>query len=251
MACQARCFHGGRMTHSAPFLPLDPLRPVLRRHCCTCRPRLSPCVRSSAPTCRAGASSMTAASACGMRPALTKKHASLPASIVRAFSRTTICWCSAYSMTPRAPCSTSCMYACTPCTRAAPMTAASVQAHPGVDEEARFLASVYRSRLQQDNDLLVLGVFDDAEGALLDQLHVRLHSLHSRCAELHSLQHGQAHPQAALRALCPSVRRRRPAPPLRAAATGLHLPVRPGAAGPGFQLRRHPARPPPGCGRMA
>ncbi len=73
----------------------------------------------------------------------------------------------------------------------------------GIDEEARFLASVHRSRLQEDNDLLVLGVFDDAQGILHDQLHVRLQSLHSRCAELQSLQHRNAHPQATLRALCP------------------------------------------------
>lgn len=78
------------------------------------------------------------------------------------------------------------------------------QRHPyGIDEEARFLASVHRSRLQEDNDLLVLGVFDDAQGILHDQLHVRLQSLQSRCAELQSLQHRTAHPQAALRALCP------------------------------------------------
>lgn len=73
----------------------------------------------------------------------------------------------------------------------------------GIDEEARFLASVHRSRLQEDNDLLVLGVFDDAQGILLDQLHVRLQSLQSRCAELQSLQHQHAHPQATLKALCP------------------------------------------------
>lgn len=78
------------------------------------------------------------------------------------------------------------------------------QRHPhGIDEEARFLASVYRSRLQEDNDLLVLGVFDDVQGVLHDQLHIRLQSLHSRCAELQSLQHRHPHPQAALRALCP------------------------------------------------
>lgn len=74
---------------------------------------------------------------------------------------------------------------------------------PGVDEEARFLASIHRSRLQEDNDQLVLGVFDDTQGALLDQLHIRLQSLHSRCAELRSLQHQHVHPQAALQALCP------------------------------------------------
>ncbi|PNY70113.1 GNAT family N-acetyltransferase [Stenotrophomonas pavanii] len=142
MACQARCFHGGRMTHSAPFLPLDPLRPVLRRHLL---------------------------------------HLQAAPVTLRSFQRTDL-----------------------PRWRVFDDRRQRVQRHaPGVDEEARFLASVYRSRLQQDNDLLVLGVFDDAEGALLDQLHVRLHSLHSRCAELHSLQHGQAHPQAALRALCP------------------------------------------------
>ncbi|HEL5402232.1 TPA: GNAT family N-acetyltransferase [Stenotrophomonas maltophilia] len=78
------------------------------------------------------------------------------------------------------------------------------QRHPyGIDEEARFLASVHRSRLQQDNDLLVLGVFDDAQGILHDQLHIRLQSLHSRCAELQSLQHRTAHAQGALSALCP------------------------------------------------
>ncbi len=142
MAWQGRCFHGGRMTHSAPFLPLDPLRPVLRRHLL---------------------------------------HLQAAPVTLRSFQRTDL-----------------------PRWRVFDDRRQRVQRHaPGVDEEARFLASVYRSRLQQDNDLLVLGVFDDAEGALLDQLHVRLHSLHSRCAELHSLQHGQAHPQAALRALCP------------------------------------------------
>lgn len=77
------------------------------------------------------------------------------------------------------------------------------QRHPGIDEEARFLASIHRSRLEQDNDKLVLGVFDDAQGALIDQLHVRLQSLHSRCAELQSLHHQHVYPQQALQALCP------------------------------------------------
>ncbi len=76
--------------------------------------------------------------------------------------------------------------------------------HPaGIDEEARFLAHMHRSRLEQDNDQLLLGVFDDQHGTVLDQLHVRLHSLHSRCAELLSLQHWHAHTDAMLQALCP------------------------------------------------
>ncbi len=75
--------------------------------------------------------------------------------------------------------------------------------HPGLDEEARFLAHMHRSRLEQDNDQLMLGVFDDQHGTVLDQLHVRLHSLHSRCAELLSLQHWHAHTDAMLQALCP------------------------------------------------
>lgn len=75
--------------------------------------------------------------------------------------------------------------------------------HPGIDEEARFLAHMHRSRLEQDNDQLMLGVFDDQHGTVLDQLHVRLHSLHSRCAELLSLQHWHAHTDAMLHALCP------------------------------------------------
>jgi len=76
--------------------------------------------------------------------------------------------------------------------------------HPaGIDEEARFLAHMHRSRLEQDNDQLLLGVFDDEHGTVLDQLHVRLHSLHTRCAELLSLQHWHPHVDAALRALCP------------------------------------------------
>ncbi|MBA0280360.1 GNAT family N-acetyltransferase [Stenotrophomonas maltophilia] len=75
--------------------------------------------------------------------------------------------------------------------------------HSGIDEEARFLAHMHRSRLEQDNDQLMLGVFDDQHGIVLDQLHVRLHSLHSRCAELLSLQHWHAHTDAMLQALCP------------------------------------------------
>ncbi len=76
--------------------------------------------------------------------------------------------------------------------------------HPaGIDEEARFLAHMHRSRLEQDNDQLLLGVFDDEHGTVLDQLHVRLQSLHTRCAELLSLQHWHPHVDAALRALCP------------------------------------------------
>ncbi len=75
--------------------------------------------------------------------------------------------------------------------------------HPGIDEEARFLAHMHRSRLEQDNDQLTLGVFDGQHGTVLDQLHVRLHSLHSRCAELLSLQHWHAHTDAMLQALCP------------------------------------------------
>ncbi|WP_414493283.1 GNAT family N-acetyltransferase [Stenotrophomonas maltophilia] len=75
--------------------------------------------------------------------------------------------------------------------------------HSGMDEEARFLAHMHRSRLEQDNDQLMLGVFDDQHGIVLDQLHVRLHSLHSRCAELLSLQHWHAHTDAMLQALCP------------------------------------------------
>jgi len=74
---------------------------------------------------------------------------------------------------------------------------------PGIDEEARFLAHMQRSRLEQDNDQLLLGVFDDEHGTVLDQLHVRLQSLHTRCAELLSLQHWHPHVDAALRALCP------------------------------------------------
>lgn len=73
----------------------------------------------------------------------------------------------------------------------------------GIDEEARFLAHMHRSRLEQDNDQLLLGVFDDEHGTVLDQLHVRLQSLHTRCAELLSLQHWHPHVDAALRALCP------------------------------------------------
>ncbi len=76
--------------------------------------------------------------------------------------------------------------------------------HPaGIDEEARFLAHMHRSRLEQDNDQLLLGVFDDEHGTVLDQLHVRLQSLHTCCAELLSLQHWHPHVDAALRALCP------------------------------------------------
>ncbi len=76
--------------------------------------------------------------------------------------------------------------------------------HPaGIDEEARFLAHMHRSRLEQDNDQLMLGVFDDEHGTVLDQLHVRLQCLHTRCAELLSLQHWHPHADAALRALCP------------------------------------------------
>ncbi|HIE5095631.1 GNAT family protein [Stenotrophomonas maltophilia] len=73
----------------------------------------------------------------------------------------------------------------------------------GVDEEARFLGLMHRSRLQQENDQLLLGVFDAERGTLLDQLHVRLHSLHARSAELRSVQHWHAHTEAALLALCP------------------------------------------------
>ncbi len=76
--------------------------------------------------------------------------------------------------------------------------------HPGgIDEEARFLAHMHRSRLEQDNDQLLLGVFDDEHSTVLDQLHIRLQSLHARSAELLSLQHWHPHADAALRALCP------------------------------------------------
>ncbi|PTA73055.1 MULTISPECIES: GNAT family protein [unclassified Stenotrophomonas] len=73
---------------------------------------------------------------------------------------------------------------------------------PGVDEEARFLAGMHRSSLEYDHDQLQLGVFDDVHGTLLDQVHVRLQSAYARCAEIQSLQHRHAYPQAALQALC-------------------------------------------------
>lgn len=77
--------------------------------------------------------------------------------------------------------------------------------HPpsGIDEEARFLAHMHRSRLEQDNDQLMLGVFDDEHGTVLDQLHIRLQSQEARCVELLSLQHGHPHVDAMLQALCP------------------------------------------------
>ncbi|MEG0182993.1 MAG: GNAT family protein [Stenotrophomonas sp.] len=79
--------------------------------------------------------------------------------------------------------------------------------HPAdFDAEAWFLAGVQRSQLQYDNDRLLLGTFD-AQGTLLDQLHVRLDCAHARSAELQWLhplgcvQQRQLH--ASLLALCP------------------------------------------------
>lgn len=74
------------------------------------------------------------------------------------------------------------------------------------DAEARFLASVQRSKLEYDNDRLLLGTFD-AHGTLLDQLSVRLDSAHARSAELQWLYPvgcaQQRQLQASLLALCP------------------------------------------------
>lgn len=52
------------------------------------------------------------------------------------------------------------------------------------DAEVRLFIAIQRSRLQQDNDRLLLGVFDQTDNALIDQLAVRLQSARGRSAEL-------------------------------------------------------------------
>ncbi len=52
------------------------------------------------------------------------------------------------------------------------------------EAEVQLFIGIQRSRLQEDNDRLLLGVFDQASHALIDQLTVRLQSVRDRSAEL-------------------------------------------------------------------
>jgi len=52
------------------------------------------------------------------------------------------------------------------------------------DAEVQLFIGIQRSRLQEDNDRLLLGVFDQASHALVDQITVRLQSARGRSAEL-------------------------------------------------------------------
>ena len=72
-----------------------------------------------------------------------------------------------------------------------------------IDAEARFLAAVQRSRLQHDNDRLLLGVFAGEQGALLDEIELRLHSAHARSVELWSSFEHTAELHRVLQTLCP------------------------------------------------
>ncbi len=75
------------------------------------------------------------------------------------------------------------------------------------DADVQLLIGVQRSRLQFDNDQLLLGVFDASNGRLLDQLGVRLQSTQARSAELHpfcqALWKGTQSLRDTLHALCP------------------------------------------------
>ncbi|AWH53714.1 GNAT family N-acetyltransferase [Stenotrophomonas sp. ESTM1D_MKCIP4_1] len=52
------------------------------------------------------------------------------------------------------------------------------------DAEVQLFIGIQRSRLQEDNDRLLLGVFDQDSHTLVDQLTVRLQSAYSRSAQL-------------------------------------------------------------------
>ena len=52
------------------------------------------------------------------------------------------------------------------------------------EAEVQLFIGIQRSRLQEDTDRLLLGVFDQASHALLDQLTVRMHSARARRAGL-------------------------------------------------------------------
>ncbi|WP_416057290.1 GNAT family N-acetyltransferase [Stenotrophomonas maltophilia] len=54
----------------------------------------------------------------------------------------------------------------------------------GPDADVQVFIGIQRSRLQQDNDQLLLGVFDHSSHELLDQIGVRLQSTLRRSAEL-------------------------------------------------------------------
>lgn len=75
------------------------------------------------------------------------------------------------------------------------------------DAEVQLFIAIQRSRLQQDNDRLLLGVFDQPSHTLVDQLTVRLQSARDRSAELQPFcQADWSDPQRfahALHALCP------------------------------------------------
>ncbi|MBK0028138.1 GNAT family N-acetyltransferase [Stenotrophomonas sp. S48] len=75
------------------------------------------------------------------------------------------------------------------------------------DADVQLLIGVQRSRLQFDNDQLLLGVFDASSRRLVDQLGVRLQSTQARSAELHPLCQGPWRGAERLRdtlhALCP------------------------------------------------
>lgn len=75
------------------------------------------------------------------------------------------------------------------------------------DAEVQLFIGIQRSRLQHDNDRLLLGIFERATGALLDQISVRLQSARTCSAELHPFCQAPWHDierlHDALRALCP------------------------------------------------
>ncbi|MGE6333510.1 GNAT family N-acetyltransferase [Stenotrophomonas sp. NPDC077659] len=75
------------------------------------------------------------------------------------------------------------------------------------DAEVQLFIGIQRSRLQQDNDRLLLGVFDQIDQALVDQLSVRLQSARNRSAELQPFCQGDWGDAArfahVLQALCP------------------------------------------------
>lgn len=75
------------------------------------------------------------------------------------------------------------------------------------DAEVQLFIGIQRSRLQQDNDRLLLGMFDQSDHTLVDQLTVRLQSARDRSAELLPFcQSDWGDPERfahALHALCP------------------------------------------------
>ncbi len=122
--------------------------------------------------------------------------------------------------------------------------------HPaGIDEEARFLAHMHRSRLEQDNDQLMLEYSMTSTAQYWTSCMSAC--VQTRCAELLSLQHWHPHAMQRCGRCARSFRGCGRAPPVRDAATGLQQPVRHCTARLRLRTGRAAARPSPGSGRLA